>query len=158
VSAPSTVLRQASSFRYGVLSVKTAKVLRSALEDRPLTEEDRETLRRAAAFLIDISDGARIATGTIRARARGHTSRSIAALDYALPPIEALHAELGDDIAPHFDRMARALNAAVSNRLTHEHHEVLRHALMFFEALRSSLVRDRRVRRVALGGPHRKAA
>jgi hypothetical protein len=158
VSAPSTVLRQASSFRYGVLSVKTAKILRATLDDHVLTEEGKDTLRRAAAFLVDISDGARMATGTIRARARAHPSRSIAALDYALAPIETLRANLGDDIAPHFDRMARALNAVASNRLAPDQRQILEQALQFFETLRSSLVRDRRIRRVALGGPHRKAA
>lgn len=155
MSAPSTLLREASSVRYGVLSVKASNALRSALRRRALTDDQKETLRRAATFLGHISDGARIATtGTFRAGAR--PSQSIAALDYALGPIDALRSQIDEDIAPFFSRMARAVHHTADNRLANDERQVAKRALFFFETLHNSLLSERQVRRVALGRPRRR--
>lgn len=155
MSAPNLVLREADQVMYGVLSIKAASALRAILSRQRLDDSDRDILRQAAEFLVDIADGVRIAsTGTFRHGAR--PSRSMAALDFAEVPIDLL--QIDGDRAQFFVEMADALSSAANNRLGQQRKHAAENALRFFDALHQVLQRQREQRRLIGSSARRRVA
>src|SRR5687767_2092511 len=140
MSAPNVMQREASLIGYGILSVKATSALRSALDQQPLSTDDREALRRAAEFLEEIAAGTQIATtGTWRQGVR--PSRSMAALDFAAAPMESVRGSIRGSVPLFFAQMATAVASGANNRLGPQRRVAALTALRFFEAFQRSLQR-----------------
>jgi hypothetical protein len=134
MSAPLNLLRNAEEIGVGFLSSKASSALEKVLTDEEITHEERSALKEAARFLRETSQGASIASGSI---IQGVSpSRSIAAFDLALGPIDTLKViSQQDALGDFFLALADAVEGLVTTQTATQSKENLRKAKIFFEAL-----------------------
>jgi hypothetical protein len=154
MSAPSQLHRDAEELSYSFLAARASDVLQHALENQPLNQDDSEVLSDAALFLKAISDGARF-TGSGTFRQGAIPSHSIAALDVAFGPIEALRQVASErDLVSAFDDLSVAVNIVRETGSAIQHEVEVQKARLFFEELSNWLESEFSTRRSTLGTRH----
>jgi hypothetical protein len=151
MSAPRQLIQDAEAIRYGFLSARTSDALSSVLQKNSATQEELEILEKAARFLRDISDGA---TFTVNGAFRqgAEPARSMAALDVALGPIDALRTLVrANNLAEFFNNLAQAVTVVKETGHAHDVQKPAREAQEFFEHLNSWLSQELRARRPIIG-------
>jgi len=145
------LIQDAEAIRYGFLSARTSDALSSVLEKDSATQEELEILAKAARFLRDISDGTTFTvSGAFRQGAV--PARSMAALDVALGPIDALRSLVRENnLAVFFNNLAQAVTAVRETGHAREVQESAREAQEFFEHLNSWLSQELKARRPTIG-------
>jgi hypothetical protein len=111
MSAPKRAMRDARDIANGFLAAKAAVALRNASSGQ-LSADDRAALSRAADLLDQIVTGTQRTKGEVVHGVR--PSRSIAALNLALGPIDTLKKLVKTDqegLSPFFQRLAHAVRA-----------------------------------------------
>jgi hypothetical protein len=140
MSFPNQVLRGTEELSVNFLSAQTYSALNHALQKQDLSAPERLTLENAATFLEQIADGAEFAN---RASTRfGSTpSRSIAALDMALGPLDALKEIVGEneELDSFFGGLAGAVRSLGASGHVSDNESQIQLAATFFELLRNWL-------------------
>lgn len=152
MSAPKQLLKNADEIRVGFLSARTSAVLANVLAQNNLAETDKPTLQEAEAFLTEIAEGANIAT-TSTFRQGVSPSRSIAAFDLALGPIQALKMLVGRDskLDSFFESLSQAIHRLRETGDSTLDAKELEHAKGFFDALRSWVTSEVNTKRTPTG-------
>jgi hypothetical protein len=152
MSAPNQLLRDAEAISFGFMSARTSNVLRQVLENRQISADDMDVLGNAQLFLQDISDGANFtASGAFRHGA--NPSRSLAALDVAFGPLDALRHLVNqhEDVAAFFEDLAKAVSKVKATGSIEGVETQLQGALEFFEALNVWLSTELNTRKPLVG-------
>lgn len=152
MSAPDRLVRDAEAISFSFLTAKTSNVLQRVLDKRRITGDETAVLENAFRFLQDISDGARFTVqGNFREGA--NPSRSIAALDVALGPIDALKKLVSheDNFATFFDELAHAVEQVRNTGSGQGVEAPLQSAKQFFEVLSSWLADELNTRKPLIG-------
>jgi hypothetical protein len=135
-------MRNAEEIGYGFLAVRASNALRDASK-RPLSKDEGAVLEHAATFLNEIANGARISEGAVLDGVR--PSRSIAALNVAMGPLEALKRLVQaehEEIAPVFSRLSQAVRAIHDGADPVPLEPSLNEAREFFESLSGWLANE----------------
>lgn len=153
MSAPAFETRAADYIGQSFLAIKAKKAINVFLKGEALSESEKEVLFKAHKFLKEIASGASlVATG----ESKGFKPmESMAALNYAMDPIESLRDLLGDrDIATFFNEMADSVELGAKGSLDAlpAKGEMLQFAVSFFEALYKSLSKSLDRNNHPLGG------
>ena len=152
VSAPNQLLRDAEAISYGFMAARTSNALRQALDNQHISADDKEVLENARLFLQDISDGASFtASGAFRHGA--NPSRSLAALDVAFGPLDALRHLVNQhaDVSAFFEELANAVSKVKTTGSTEGVEAPLQGAREFFEALNVWLSAELNTRKPLVG-------
>jgi hypothetical protein len=144
MSAPKRALRDAEGIRVGFLAARASSALTKVLQQADLTADESADLAKATLFLTDIADGVRLTS-------RGDTtesvrpSRSIAALDVALGPLDQLREFVKaehQELEPMFRRFSDAVLAAQARIDIEKQLKSITEAQVFFEGLSGWLANE----------------
>jgi hypothetical protein len=135
MSAPKRAMRNAEEIGYGFLAAKASLALQVA-QQRQLSADETAVLGKAATFLNEIANGAKISKGAVLEGVR--PSSSIAALNVAFGPLEILKRLIKSDreeIAPVFIRLSQAVKAVQEGADPNTLKPTLSEAQEFFDGL-----------------------
>ncbi|MBL3961295.1 hypothetical protein KDW60_30125 [Burkholderia cenocepacia] len=117
MSAPSLEYKQARYLDYGFLAAKAEQAAEGLIEDRDLSDDERNVLRAGSEFLERVATGARVLThGDYRVQ---NLTGAMEALELAVDPIEHLGQMIQDaDISALLQDVARTVteNSARADR------------------------------------------
>lgn len=140
MSAPVFETKAADYIGQGFLAIKAKNAIGVFLNGQTLTDSERDILFKAQKFLKDIASGASlVATGEVNGI---RPMESMAALDYAMDPIQRLKGLLGDrEVSDFFNEVAESveLGAKGAPDVLPAREQTLRFAVSFFDMLYLSL-------------------
>lgn len=139
MSTPGNEFRDAEYLGLSFLAVSSSELLERLLASLPIEEDDEYTLRRAENFLKDVSSGARLVTSGVSSNACAvETVRKLA---FSVEPLKFMQDRIkADDVGEEFEKMARAIETALSPNNSQIKVEELNNAKEFFRQLSAFLV------------------
>jgi hypothetical protein len=138
MSTPGNEFRQAEYLGLGFLAVTSCELLDRLLAGQTIDQDDEYTLRRAESFLKDVSSGARLVTSGVGSNASAvETVRKLA---YSVEPLKLMQDRIqAADVGNELDKMAAAIEAALSTSKVSIKKEELTNAKDFFRGLHTFL-------------------
>ena len=115
MSAPSIYEKGAEHIKYGFLATRSRSVINNLLNDKNITEEDIEILKRAQQFIKLLLDGTDFVT---TGKYHGNNSReTLAVLSFALDPLEQIQSAAKDiKVSGILKMVGDALSVVISIR------------------------------------------
>lgn len=112
MSAPRSEMRDAEYLGLGFLAVTSSELLKRLVARAELTDDERHTLRRAAAFLKDVSSGAKLVASGTNASASESDLRKFS---YAVEPLRSIqHHIAAVEIEGQVTGLAESIEDAIS--------------------------------------------
>ncbi len=139
MSTPGNEFRDAEYLGLSFLAVSSSELLERLLASQQIDEDDKYTLRRAEIFLKDVSSGARLVTSGVSSNACAvETVRKLA---FSVEPLKFMQDKIkADDVGEEFEKMASAIETALSPSNSQIKVEELNNAKEFFRQLSAFLV------------------
>lgn len=153
------IFRSAEPMSFAFLATRASNALERVIEDKPIGADEKDVLDQAVQFLREISNGAQISThGTF---AEGLSpSRSLAALDIAFGPIDALRRLVSNekDVALIFEKLSNAVEHVRETGKTEGNVTLMQGVKQFFDALSAFVLNDLATRNPLVGTSAREVA